>query len=86
SSGSDKFVKGTIKWGQDLGKSYSWDYYTGLAAVKGKDQKVLCFIEADRYQLAGGYEVTINSNWQYGQKNKEGAGRFAVLHNKGYKP
>ena len=54
SSGSDKFVKGTIKWAQDLGKNYTQDYYMGLAVVKGKDQKVLCFIQADRYQPTGG--------------------------------
>ncbi|CAE6483683.1 hypothetical protein RSOLAG22IIIB_13892 [Rhizoctonia solani] len=86
SSGSDKFVKGTIEWSQDYGHTYTRDYYMGLAAVKGKDQKVLCFIEAERYQSAGGYDVTIDGSWQYGQKNKDGAGRFAVLHNKSYKP
>ncbi|KAH7334267.1 hypothetical protein B0J17DRAFT_708641 [Rhizoctonia solani] len=86
SSGPNKLVKGTIQWSQDWGKDYSQDYYMGLVEVKGKGgQKALCFIQHDRYQPSGDYEVTIDHNWQYGQKDKSGQGRFAVLQNSGYK-
>ncbi|KAH7334277.1 hypothetical protein B0J17DRAFT_631078 [Rhizoctonia solani] len=86
SSGPNKLVKGNIKWSQDWGKDYSQDYYMGLVEVKGKGgQKALCFIQHDRYQPSGDYEVTIDHNWQYGQKDKSGQGRFAVLQNSGYK-
>ena len=30
--------------------------------------------------------VSINDEWQFGQKNKEGANRWVVLHDKGRKP
>ncbi|CAE6404676.1 unnamed protein product [Rhizoctonia solani] len=86
SSGPNKLVKCTIQWSQDWGKDYSQDYYMGLVEVKGKGgQKALCFIQHDRYQPSGDYEVTIDHSWQYGQKDASGQGRFAVLQNSGYK-
>ncbi|CAE6536893.1 unnamed protein product [Rhizoctonia solani] len=85
----------TIKWSQDWGKPYAEVFYTGIVKNKTTGANVLFFVHSASYntgsaltkksEVDGYYELTVGDNCRYGQRNKDGDGRFVVLQNPDYK-
>ncbi|KAG8844272.1 hypothetical protein FRB96_003208 [Tulasnella sp. 330] len=87
----------TIHWQQTFTDRQE-NYIVLLVKNKSQDgAEVPMFIEEDWYTIAkldkeatksgaDEYEFVINDRVQYGQKNANGDGRFAVWHDKGRKP
>ncbi|KAL0954993.1 hypothetical protein HGRIS_003919 [Hohenbuehelia grisea] len=82
-----------IQWQQSL-RQHNELYYTFKAkntTAGDADFVVPVFVQKSFYDSkfgssSGNVEFKITKEWQYGQADKSGKGRFVVLHNKSNKP
>ena len=82
----------TVNWQQNLSQK-SDNYYMAVFTNKDKnDEQSYIFIQQGKLDAlkakssGDSFTITVDDSFQYGQKNKQGEGRFLVFHDKSRNP
>ncbi|XP_014551138.1 hypothetical protein COCVIDRAFT_20537 [Bipolaris victoriae FI3] len=82
----------TVNWQQNLSQK-SDTYYMAVFTNKDKnDEQSYIFIQQGKLDAlkakssGDSFTITVDDSFQYGQKNKQGEGRFLVFHDKSRNP